>query len=239
MDFLLIGICDALIKAKEEGLDAFTALDGVMPWNKIVESVEEAKQLSRPVNYDYLDLLENRYSYLRKYTPTLLQTFKFGATKSAEPVLQALTELRNYIRSGDIFVPGSRQHKAFDDYLIPQDNWKSVTRVQDYLAVPLRVEEYLMERIGSLNQRLDWLSQNSNDLEGVDIAKGKFYVHRLDKDTPEEAKAYSSHLYSMLPRVKLTDLLLEVASWTGFHEQFIHASSNKSPNGGSSACPSS
>lgn len=34
----------------------------------------------------------------------------------------------------------------------------------------------------------------------------------------------------MLPRVKLTDLLLEVASWTGFHEQFIHASSNKSPN---------
>lgn len=87
-----------------------------------------------------------------------------------------------------------------------------------------------MERIGSLNQRLDWLSQNSNDLEGVDIAKGKFYVHRLDKDTPEEAKSYSSHLYSMLPRVKLTDLLLEVASWTGFHEQFIHASSNKSPN---------
>lgn len=273
-----IGICDALIKAKKEGLNAFTALDGVMPWNKIVESVEEAKQLSRPVNYDYLDLLENRYSYLRKYTPTLLQTFKFGATKSAEPVLQALetihelnkagkrnvpiganlsfvsnrwqkhvydeegninrhyyelaalTELRNYIRSGDIFVPGSRQHKAFDDYLVSQDNWKSVTSVQDYLAVPLRFEEYLMERIDSLNQRLDWLSQNSNDLEGVDIAKGKFYVHRLDKDTPEETKAYSSHLYSMLPRVKLTDLLLEVASWTGFHEQFIHASSNKSPS---------
>uniref|UniRef100_UPI001F1F69EE Tn3 family transposase n=1 Tax=Cytobacillus firmus TaxID=1399 RepID=UPI001F1F69EE len=37
-------------------------------------------------------------------------------------------------------------------------------------------------------------------------------------------------LYEMLPRIKLTDLLLEVASWTGFHEQFIHASSNKLPN---------
>ncbi|GAA3332571.1 hypothetical protein GCM10020331_093230 [Ectobacillus funiculus] len=45
-----------------------------------------------------------------------------------------------------------------------------------------------MERIDSLNKRLDWLTQNSQDLEGVDITKGKFYVHRLDKDTPEEAK---------------------------------------------------
>jgi len=273
-----IDICGALIKAKEEGMDAFTALDSVMPWNKIVESVEEAKQLSRPANYDYLDLLETRYSYLRKYTPTLLRAFKFGATKSAEPVLQALetihelneigrrkvptsatlsfvsnrwqkhvydedgninrhyyelaalTELRNHIRSGDIFVVGSRQHKAFDDYLVPQDNWKNTTGVQDYLAVPLKVEEYLLERIDSLNKRLDWLTRNSHDLEGVDITKGKFYVHRLDKDTPEEAKTYSSRLYSLLPRVKLTDLLLEVASWTGFHEQFIHASSNKSPD---------
>ncbi|AOK92844.1 hypothetical protein AOU00_25270 [Paenibacillus polymyxa] len=33
----------------------------------------------------------------------------------------------------------------------------------------------------------------------------------------------------MLPRVKLTDLLLEVASWTGFDEQFIHASTNRQP----------
>ncbi|MCQ6386417.1 hypothetical protein NPM13_33180, partial [Bacillus cereus] len=32
--------------------------------------------------------------------------------------LAALTELRNHIRSGDIFVSGSRHHKAFDDYLI-------------------------------------------------------------------------------------------------------------------------
>ncbi|MDR7079789.1 hypothetical protein J2Y03_004847 [Neobacillus niacini] len=31
----------------------------------------------------------------------------------------------------------------------------------------------------------------------------------------------------MLPRIKLTDLLLEVASWTGFDEQFIHASTNR------------
>ncbi|ADH09928.1 TPA: Tn3 family transposase [Bacillus paranthracis] len=273
-----IKICGALIEAKEVGKDAFTALDDVMPWDKMVESVEEAKQLSRPISYDYLDLLETRYSYIRRYAPTLLRVFQFGSTKSAEPVLQALhtihdlningkrkvpmsaplnfvsnrwqkhvyddegnvnrhyyelaalTELRNYIRSGDVFVSGSRQHKAFDDYLISEEDWRNIINAENYLAVPLTVEEYLTERITSLNQRLDWLSKNSEKLEGVDISQGKLYVERLDKGTPEEAKAFSIRLHNMLPRIKLTDLLLEVSSWTGFHEQFIHASTNKSPD---------
>ncbi len=41
---------------------------------------------------------------------------------------------------------------------------------------------------------------------------------------------FSLSLYEMLPRIKLTDLLMEVANWTGFHEQFIHASTNRPPN---------
>ncbi|TKI89956.1 hypothetical protein FC695_35140, partial [Bacillus cereus] len=41
----------------------------------------------------------------------------------------------------------------------------------------------------------------------------------------------SSKLYHMLPRIKLTDLLIEVAHWTGFEQQFIHASTNKPPKG--------
>ena len=28
-----------------------------MPWEDVVNSIEEAKQLSRPMDYDYLDLL--------------------------------------------------------------------------------------------------------------------------------------------------------------------------------------
>ncbi|MCE0555277.1 Tn3 family transposase [Bacillus thuringiensis] len=72
--------------------------------------------------------------------------------------------------------------------------------------------------------------KNSEKLEGVDISQGKLHVERLDRGTPEEAKAFSKLLHSMLPRIKLTDLLIEVASWTGFHDQFIHASTNQSPD---------
>lgn len=35
----------------------------------------------------------------------------------------------------------------------------------------------------------------------------------------------------MLPWIKLTDLLTEVAGWTGFEEEFIHASSGHAPRG--------
>ncbi|TKI83201.1 Tn3 family transposase, partial [Bacillus cereus] len=80
----------ALIKAKEENVDPFIILETIMPWDKFVASVEEAKQLSRPMSYDYLDLLESRYNYLRKYTPTLLKSLKFQSTNYARYVLEAL-----------------------------------------------------------------------------------------------------------------------------------------------------
>ncbi len=81
---------NALIKARNEGVDPFLALEAVMPWDKIVASVEEAETLARPVDYDYLDLLEQKFYTLRKYTPTLLKSLEFRSTKSAEPLMKAV-----------------------------------------------------------------------------------------------------------------------------------------------------
>lgn len=233
--------------------------------------------LSRPLDYDYLDLLKSRFNYLRKYTPTLLNAFEFHSTKSAEPLMKALhtirdmndfgkrkvpegapldflsnrwqkhvfdedgtinrhyyemaalTELRNCVRAGDVSIVGSRQYKDFDEYLVSQNEWKTIHSSGTKLAVSLNVEEFLEERIAALLHRLQWVSKNIDKLEGVNIERGKLHIQRLEKDVPEEAKQFSATLYSMLPRIKLTDLLLEVASWTGFDEQFIHASTNRPP----------
>lgn len=54
---LFADIGAALIKARNEGLDPFVAIEKVLPWEDIVISVEEAKKLARPMDYDYLDLL--------------------------------------------------------------------------------------------------------------------------------------------------------------------------------------
>ena len=268
----------ALIKARNEGIDPFVAMEAVMPWNQLVKSIEEAKRLARPIDFDYLDLLEKKFYTLRKYTPTLLKSLEFRSTKSAEPLMKAvdiirdmnetgkrkvpegapldfvsnrwqkhvydedgtinrhyyemavLTELRNYVRSGDVSIIGSRQHKDFDEYLVPKDEWNHIDSNATKLAVSLSAKEYLEERTESLLQRLNWVSDHIDELDGVNIENGKLHIERLEKDVPDESRNFSLSLYELLPRIKLTDLLMEVANWTGFHEQFIHASSNRPPN---------
>ncbi|MGG0939810.1 Tn3 family transposase [Brevibacillus centrosporus] len=267
----------ALIKARSEGVDPFVALEAVMPWDQLIESVEEAKRLARP-DYDYLDLLEKKFYALRKYTPTLLKSLEFHSTKSAEPLMKAvdiirdmnetgkrkvpegaplnfvsnrwqkhvydddgtinrhyyemavLTELRNYVRSGDVSIVGSRQHKDFEEYLVPKEDWNGIDPNATKLAVSLSAKNYLEERTESLLQRLHWVSEHIDELDGVNLENGKLHIERLEKDVPDESRNFSLSLYELLPRIKLTDLLMEVANWTNFHEQFIHASSNRTPN---------
>ncbi|MEX3624924.1 Tn3 family transposase [Viridibacillus arvi] len=271
-------IGQALIKAKQEKLDVFEVLESIIEWNSFVSSVEEAQELARPADYDYLDLLQKRFYSLRKYTPTLLRVLEFQSTKANEPLLQAveiirgmnesgkrkvpekspvdfisrrwkkhlyeddgttinrhyyelavLTELREHIRAGDVSIVGSRQYRDFEEYLFSEDTWNQM-KENTRLSVSLSFEDYMTERTKSLNERLKWLATNSNKLDGVSLEKGKLSIARLEKDVPEEAKKFSASLYQMLPRIKLTDLLMDVAHITGFHEQFTHASNNRKPD---------
>jgi len=268
-----VDIGAALIKAKNEGLDPFKTIESVMSWDKIIASIEEAKTLTRPINYDYLDLLDNRYNQLRRYTPALVKSLEFSATnRSLEPLIEALkvindmnetgkrkvpetaplgfvsnrwkkyvyekdgsinrhyyemaayTELKNRIRSGDVAVKGSRNYKNFDEYLVTKNDWSKKKETSTKLAVSTSFEEYFKERTESLHKRLDWVSKNTDKLEGVSIGNDRIHVEKLEKDTPEEAEGFSETLYKMLPRIKLPDLLIEVASWTKFDKNFVHAS---------------
>lgn len=95
----------------------------------------------------------------------------------------------------------------------------------------MSAQEYIIERNTALNERLDYILENIDSLEGISIDKSRIRLDRLEKDTPEDAKSLSQTLYNMLPRVKLTDLLIEVSNWTGFDEHLAHASSNRPPKG--------
>jgi TnpA family transposase len=136
----------------------------------------------------------------------------------------AYTELKNRIRSGDIFVTGSRKYKNFDDYLVTAEYWENIKAASSKLAVNICLDEYLRKRNETLHARLLYTSENIGKLDGVNIDKDKIHVDKLEKDTPEEAVALSEKLYKLLPRIKLPDLLIEVAGWTNFDRHFIHAS---------------
>jgi hypothetical protein len=59
-------------------LSLISLLEKVLPWERFVASVQEASTLARPSDFDYLDLLDDHYSHVRKYSPDLLETFTFS-----------------------------------------------------------------------------------------------------------------------------------------------------------------
>ncbi|MBU0580163.1 MAG: Tn3 family transposase [Candidatus Margulisbacteria bacterium] len=143
--------------------------------------------------------------------------------------MATMIELRDKVRSGDISITGSRLHKKFDDYLISKDEWEKVKEPPG-LAVSLSADEYLQERYISLNKKLKEFEANINDLDKIDISEDRIHVQRLEKEVPGEVKVLKRKLYNSLPRIKLTDLLIEVASWTEFEKYFIHSSTDKMPH---------
>src|ERR1700676_4732287 len=59
-------------------------------------------------------------------------------------------------------------------------------------------------------------------LPDVMLDKGVLKITPIEKSTPPEAEALAARLYAMLPRIRITDLLAEVATWTLFPDCFTH-----------------
>jgi hypothetical protein len=103
-----VDIGAALIRARSENLDPFKVLETVMPWNKLVESVEEAKKLARPVSYDYIDLLESRYNQLRRYTP-IIDRLEKDTPPEAIQLSQRLYKMMPRIKLPDLLLEVSKR----------------------------------------------------------------------------------------------------------------------------------
>lgn len=140
--------------------------------------------------------------------------------------LCALSELRNRLRSGDIWVPGSKQYKDFDGYLLGKKTFQELRKNNEVpVAVETNCEKYLADRTELLNRRIDDVHHlvKTGKLDDVEIKSDGFSVkpHR-SSGVPNEARTFVREVYAQLPRIKITDLLIEVDSWTNFTEQFTH-----------------
>jgi hypothetical protein len=140
--------------------------------------------------------------------------------------LSALSELKNALRSGDVWVPGSRRYQDFDEYLLPKDAWEEMRERSE--GPPVAVEPnfgaYLEERKTLLHEGLTEVGRlvRRDQLEGVSLEKEVLKISRLKKDEPEGMEAFTRLVYSLVPRVRLTELLVEVDSWCGFSCRFTH-----------------
>jgi TnpA family transposase len=144
--------------------------------------------------------------------------------------LCVLFEMKNALRSGNLWIEGSNQYRDFEDYLLPQavfDTMKKENRIP--IAVSSDCESYLSQRFACLQPLLSEVVEQGKAglLVDADITQRGFKISPLKKDIPDEAKILQRQLYSILPRIKITDLLMEVEQWTGFGNAFTHIKDEK------------
>jgi len=141
-----------------------------------------------------------------------------------------LSELKNALRSGDIWVQGSRQFRDFEEYLLPQDRFKTL---QQTGALPLAInpdcDQYLLDRVLLLNQQLATVNRLAlaDGLPDAIITDTGLKITPQDAVVPESAQTLIDQASALLPRIKITELLMEVDDWTGFTRHFTHLKSGE------------
>jgi len=139
--------------------------------------------------------------------------------------LCALSELRNSLRSGDIWVQGSRQFKDFDEYLLPVTTFDSLRKQNNLpLAITTGCDQYIDERIHLLKERLTTVNRlaATNGLPDAIVSESGLKITPLDAAVPEATQALITQSATLLPHVRITELLLEVDAWTDFTRHFTH-----------------
>ena len=146
--------------------------------------------------------------------------------------LCVLSELKNALRSGDVWVHGSRQFKDFDEYLVPVEK-NSTLKLSDELPLGVITDcnQYLHDRLSLLEQQLAKVNSMAanNNLPDAIITESGLKITPLDAAVPDAAQTLIDKTAMMMPHVKITDLLLEVDEWTGFTRYFTHLKTGDRP----------
>jgi hypothetical protein len=139
--------------------------------------------------------------------------------------LAALWILRQQLRSGDIYVTHSRRFRELERYFMPQVEWlRQQDDILGLLGTPKEAQARWEERERELIELLGRVESQLNR-EGADLRceQGKLVLSPLEaEELPPEMAALKQAITARLPRLDITDLLIEVDTWTGFSESFQH-----------------
>lgn len=86
----------ALLDAKQSGGDPFAAIEAIIAWKEFSDSIAEAEKLAQPEQFDYLALVGDSFSQLRRYTPILLDALNMKAASSARELLAGVEVAEGY-----------------------------------------------------------------------------------------------------------------------------------------------
>lgn len=145
-------------------------------------------------------------------------------------VLCFLDRFQDALRRRDIYVEGSDRWGDTRAKLLQGSEWQA-NRIQVYrsLGHPLNPKEAVSGLASQLNGAYKDVIANFSNNEKVCIdhssKRPSLTITHLDKiDEPPSLKKLKEGVQSLLPKVDLTELLLEVHTHTGFADEFTHVS---------------
>jgi len=141
-----------------------------------------------------------------------------------------LAMLREGLRSGDVWVEGSRRYADPQSYLIPKDRWPSLRPEFCQLSgTGPDGAEHLDGCRTKLQEELSciWRAGASHRERVFWQADALIYPGDRSEDLPKSAVALRKEVGKRLARVELTDLLVEVDRWTNFTGRLTHAAGSE------------
>jgi GNAT superfamily N-acetyltransferase len=114
--------------------------------------------------------------------------------------MSAVTELKNGLKSGDVWVPGSRKYADFEDYLLPRPSWERVrANGRPPVAVDPNLDRYLAGRSGELHRELSEVGRliSRGKLRDVRLEDGELRVSRAKTEVPKGTKEFTQKVYDL------------------------------------------
>ena len=135
--------------------------------------------------------------------------------------IATIAHLRNKLRSGDVWVERSTGYRQFDSYLLSEPKAKPIVSA---LGLPPTAGEWLEQRGRELDWRLKKFARSlkRDALEGVRYRDGRLQISPVRTIATPDAEALADRLDAMMPRIRITELLHEVAQETGFLSAFTN-----------------
>lgn len=152
--------------------------------------------------------------------------FEGGAPDRRLYETAVMTTLRDRLRAGDVWVDGTSEYRRFDAYLVARD--EALDILAD-TALPTDGTRWLRERRHTLDTRLEQFQSrlHRGDLPGVRMKNGRLKITPHDPVTPPESEALDRTIDALMPRIRITELLWDVAGETGFLDCFRDLRSGK------------
>jgi len=144
--------------------------------------------------------------------------------------LCVLWELRRALRSGDLWIDGSRRYANPETYLIPTVQWAQIrTEVCQMVGMPETGAQRLKTLTAQLDSELVKFTQTLKDNSHVRIEDEQLILSPLEAESPSDTvKALQRLVSKCLPLIDLTDLMIEVDQLTQFTRSLVHTGGHAS-----------